>query len=284
MSPQDTYPWPGDTTAGLCVTVDFDGESPHLWRTRAEPPRGVAELEQRRYGPHRGVWNVLAAFARLGLRATFYVPGWIARTYPDAVRAIHDDGHEIALHGWLHEPPTDLTTAELRDTLERAASELEGLTGRAPTGYRSPSWQMTPETFDVLRSLGLEYDSSLMGEDRPYLVEGLVEVPVDWATDDAPYYRYAAGDPRPPAFPHALVAAWRDEIAAAERHGSLCMLTIHPFLSGRPARLSPLEDLLAEVLDHPGLHVDTVARLASHHRDVSAGHPSRSLDRPEVRS
>jgi peptidoglycan/xylan/chitin deacetylase (PgdA/CDA1 family) len=262
----DAYPWPEGKRAAVCFTFDFDGESPYLWRSRNSHGDEVAELEQRRYGPRRGITNLLSMLDNLRLRATAFVPGWIAHEYPDQAAEVHRRGHELALHGWCHETPSQLSIEDLRQTLDRAANELAGITGSRPVGYRSPSWDMSNGVFDVLDSLGVTYDSSLMGDDRPYEVAGVVEVPVDWATDDAPYYRYVAGDPRPPTPVGQLRDAWRDEIAAAKAHGTLCMLTVHPWLSGRPARVDALEGLLAAVVEDTELWTPTALELAEHHR------------------
>src|SRR5262245_56091414 len=119
-----TYSWPGGARAAVCFTLDFDGESPYLWRSRDTHGPEVGELEQRRYGPRRGIANLLAMMDGLGLRATVFVPGWIAATYPEQVAEVHRRGHELALHGWCHEPPSALTTDELRATLERSATTI----------------------------------------------------------------------------------------------------------------------------------------------------------------
>lgn len=263
------YPWPDGASAALCVSFDFDGESPFLWRRRNDMPVDIAELEQRRFGPRRGVFHVLDALAELSITATFFVPGWIAEHYRPAVEEVAKAGHEIALHGWCHEPPDALSATDLRETLTRAAGVLGDIAGTAPTGYRSPSFRMTPEGVDVLTELGLRYDSSLMGEDRPYPIGDLVEIPVDWATDDAVYYRYTGGEARPPAPAPTLTAAWQAEIDGAMRRGSLVTLTMHPWLSGRPARVCALTDLLAEARQRDGLWIGTIGALAAHHQAVS---------------
>lgn len=265
----EAYQWPDGARAALCVTFDFDGESPFLWRRRNDMPADISELEQRRYGPRRGIHHVLEMLDRLGIRATFFVPGWIATNYRGAVDAVHAAGHELALHGWCHEPPPALSTTELRDTLVRAGDLLAEISGRWPVGYRSPSWQMTQEALDVLTELGLRYDSSLMGDDRPYRIGGLVEVPVDWATDDAIYYRFTSGDSRPPPTPaNHLAAAWSDEIDGALRRGALVNLTMHPWLSGRPARVERLGGLLATARATQGLWIGTVGDLVANHESL----------------
>lgn len=264
------YPWPDGKRAGLCVTFDFDGETPLLWRRRDEPPEDVAELEQRRYGPRRGIHNVLDTLERTGIKATFFVPGWIAHTYRSAVEEVHAAGHELALHGWCHEPPTALTADELRDTLTRAGDLLGEITGSRPVGYRSPSFRMSPESFEVLSGLGVRYDSSVMGDDRPYRIGDLVEVPVDWATDDAVYYRYTGnGESHPPYGAAALYDAWHAELLGARAAGSLVNLTMHPWQSGRPARVLRLRQLIETVQEYGDLWIGTVGELAAHHSETT---------------
>ncbi|MGQ4512358.1 polysaccharide deacetylase family protein [Streptomyces sp. DW26H14] len=275
----DAYAWPGGHRAGLCVTFDFDGESPLLWRRRNDPPGDAAELEQRRYGPRRGIHHILDALDRAGVRATFFVPGWIAETYRPAVTEIHAAGHELALHGWCHEPPADLGVGDLRDTLTRASDLLAGISGVRPAGYRSPSFRMAPGAFETLAGLGLSYDSSMMGDDRPYRIGDLVEIPVDWATDDAVYYRYTGGEPRPPYGAGDLYDAWHAELAGAREAGSLVNLTMHPWQSGRPARALWLRQLLRDAKDFGDLWIGTAGELAAHHLETGRRGPG-SLDVP----
>lgn len=258
------YSWPEAAPAAVLLTFDVDAEAPHLWRSKHEGPR-VAELEQRRFGPRVGLARLLTLLADHQLPGTFYVPGHTASRYPRAVAEIADAGHEIGLHGYLHEPPTEIERAELRETTARSIDALGNITGVQPTGYRSPSWDMTVAAFEVLHELGLTYDSSLMGYDCPYWVGDLVEIPVDWVTDDAPFYRYVGkGDTRPPTAPATLVDAWHRELEAACRFGTLLNVAMHPWLSGRAARAQQLDSLLTAIGDS-GAWTGTTAALAAWH-------------------
>lgn len=263
--------WPEGRSAALVVSFDFDGPTPHLWRSRNEPPRNIAELEQRRYGPRRGIYNVLGLLADLEIRSTFFVPGWIASEHPGALKEIVQGGHELALHGWCHESPADINAGQLRETLLRASDKLAEFSGAAPRGYRSPSFQMTGESLEVLMELGLRYDSSLMGDDRPYRINDLIEVPVDWSTSDAIYHRYTAGTISPPAGVRETAAAWSDEITHSVHHRTLCTLTMHPWLSGRPARIEALREILRRARGNSELWIGTVADLADHAASLPDG-------------
>jgi len=259
------YAWPEGASGAFAMTVDVDGPIPHLWRTREGTPR-ASELEQREYGPRRGIHRLLEVFETADVTASFYVPGAYAERHPQAVRAMADAGHEVGLHGWMHEAPVDLSREAFRETTGRALDLLRELTGRDVVGYRSPSWDMTDEAFEELIALGVAYDSSMMGDDRPYRLAGITEIPVSWVLDDAVYLRYVGGaNPgHPPYRPSELAAHWAEEVDAAARYGTLAVLTVHDWLSGRPAAAAALTDLLAHVRSS-GLWTATAADLAAWH-------------------
>lgn len=260
------YRWPYDRPGAFVLSVDVDGEVPHLWRTRGSQPR-LAELEQRRFGPRVGVHRLLSVLHDHGLRGSFYIPGLYAQEHSSLVVAIAEAGHEIGLHGHLHEPPTALTKAEFAAALTRSREVLVTVCGAVPTGFRSPSWDMTTASFEVLEDEGLDYDSSMMGYDHPYRIGGLVEVPVQWTLDDAPFYRYVGGSEpgHPPVPPRDLADAWCDELEAAARFGSLAVITVHDWLSGRAAPAAALDRVLQTAADL-GLWQATVAEVAEWHR------------------
>jgi len=259
------YPWPDAAPGAFVLSVDVDGPIPHRWKGRTTGLR-TAELEQRTYGPRRGIWRLLDVLTEADVTGTFFVPGAYAEENPDAVREIAARGHEVGLHGWMHEPPVDLTRDAFRDATVRSRDLLSELTGMQVRGFRSPSWDMTDDAFDVLRELGLAYDSSMMGDDRPYRLAGVTEIPVSWVLDDAPYLRYVGGATpgHPPHRPLDVARHWMDEIDAAARFGTAAVLTVHDWLSGRPAGSAAL----AEVLTHArntGVWIATVAELAAWH-------------------
>lgn len=268
------YRWPDERPGACVLSVDVDGEVPHLWRTRESQPR-LAELEQRRFGPRVGVHRILAVLRDHGVIGSFYVPGHYAQEYPSVVAAIAEAGHEIGLHGHLHEPPTALSKQEFAAAVRRSSKVLSTVSGALPTGFRSPSWDMTPASFEVLEDEGLDYDSSMMGYDHPYRIGGLVEVPVQWTLDDAPFYRYVGGtEPgHPPLRPRHVAATWCDELDAAARFGTLAVITVHDWLSGRAAPAAALDEVLQRATDL-GLWQPTVAEVADWHRN---GEPTRPL-------
>ena len=151
--------------------------------------------------PTAGRPRSLDLLHRHAIQASFFVPGWIAERHPDRIADIADQGHEIAHHGYQHEPPATLTSDEDEgELLDRASAILEDVTGQKPLGYRSPSWELSADSLRLLKERGFVYDSSLMASDVPYFVEAgdgqLVEIPVHWSLDDAPYYPWSPAQGR----------------------------------------------------------------------------------------
>lgn len=108
--------------------------------------------------------RVLARFAESNCRATFFVLGWVAERYPQLIRRIAEQNHEIACHSYQHRLVYELTPDEFREDTRRAKQLLEDSGGVAVRGYRAPSFSITPEipwAFDILAELGFTYDSSV---------------------------------------------------------------------------------------------------------------------------
>ena len=186
--------WPGDTRCMVMLGFDIDGVSSAINRDPASAHL-PSLMSAREYGPSVATPRILDLLDRHDIPASFYIPGYVAETHEDLVRDIVARGHEVAHHGYMHEPPATLTREEEADVLDRGIEILSRLTGSAPAGYRSPSWELSEHSLELLADRGFTYDSSLMGDDVPYLVpvddRTIVEIPVHWELDDAPYFSYA---------------------------------------------------------------------------------------------
>jgi polysaccharide deacetylase family protein (PEP-CTERM system associated) len=107
-----------------------------------------------------GTRTILGLLAEHGIRATFFVLGWIGEREPELVAEIAAAGHEIACHGYGHVLPTALTPRELEADLARARAVLERACGRPVVGYRAPSFALDGERLAVVARSGFRYDSS----------------------------------------------------------------------------------------------------------------------------
>ena len=250
--------WDGETRCVVTLTFDIDGPSATL-RRNPELAGNPSAISMGEFGPRTGTPRILDLLDRHELPATFFVPGWVAERNRDLVEDIVDRGHEIAHHGYLHEPPSSLGPDEDEgQILDHASDILESITGKRPQGYRSPSWELSGNSLRLLHERGFIYDSSLMGDDIPYFAgednEKLVELPVHWSLDDAPYYTYmpVAGRTAPMSTPNDVLTAWQWEFDGAFREGRAFMLTMHPHTTGRFARLEALDRLIQHIKKHDG--------------------------------
>jgi peptidoglycan/xylan/chitin deacetylase (PgdA/CDA1 family) len=281
------FRWPGEASAACAITFDVDAESAILAIDPLLAER-ASTMSHQAYGPKVGVPRLLGVLERAGVRATFFVPGFTARRYPDTVRAVVAAGHEVGWHNDLHEAPHSLSEPQERAIIERGAEVLEPLTGTRPRGYRAPLWELNSRTPELLAAAGFEYDSSLMDDDVPYRLETgagmLIELPVHWSLDDWEQYAYL---PEPDIgsqieLPSKVLELWLGELDAMRDEGCLLVLTMHPFLSGRPSRAKMLAELLARIRDRGDVWTATLGEIADHAEATIPEGESRRLDLPQL--
>jgi peptidoglycan/xylan/chitin deacetylase (PgdA/CDA1 family) len=283
--PAAPIPWPGGARCAASFSFDVDAESAMLGVSTAHASR-MSAISHQAYGPLAGVPRLLKILAKHGITSTFFVPGYTAVRYPDVIRTIAEAGHEIAHHGYLHEPMAGLTPEREAAILDRGSDVLEQVTGVRPTGYRAPMWELNWHSPKLLHDRGFLYDTSLMDADYPYEldVEGggtLVEIPIQWALDDWEQYCYV------PDFsgtgliesPVKAIEMWRLEFEAMRAESGCFVLTNHPFLSGRPSRAQALDGLIEHVCSHHDVWVTSLGAIAAHVR--SLGLRPRSVVRPD---
>ncbi len=183
--------------------------------------------------------KVLDLLRETGTKATFFTLGWLAERYPDMVRDIYKEGHEVASHGYSHSLIYNQTRDEFRDDVRRAKQILEKAIGAPVYGYRAPSFSVINETqwaLDVLREEGYTYDASifpapharggLMIEDRrPHKRQGLLEFPVSTLQLGGKDFPFAGGGYFR-LFPYALV---RWSLQRCNKQGLPGVIYLHPW-------------------------------------------------------
>ena len=224
--------------------LGFDVDGVSSWLNRDPDFKNHPSLmSMAEYGPSVAMPRILNLLDMYDVLASFYIPGYVAETHPRLVREIAVRGHEVAHHGYMHEPPSTLTREQEDEVLRRGIDILGGITGERPLGYRSPSWELSEHSLDLLTSRGFVYDSSLMGDDAPYVEtapqsgQKLVEIPIHWLLDDAPNFVYAPVANRlgPMRNPEEVYSAWASEFEGLYRYGRSFVLTMHPPIH-RPPR------------------------------------------------
>jgi peptidoglycan-N-acetylglucosamine deacetylase len=283
-SPWPAYEWPQGKRSAFCFTVDVDAESPLLWSLREQPAqRTVGQLEQRKFGPRVGIWRLLDLLERFGVKGSFFVPAVVAEKHPELLPAFVQRGHEVGLHGYFHEIVSHVSDQEFSAALDASIELFRRQVGVAPAGFRSPAWEMTGHMLAEVKARGM-YDSSLSGFDNPYTIADVVEVPVQWALDDAVFFKFLGGgvDNWAPSPPRQVLEGWIDEWEMLHADAGLFMLTVHDWISGRGHRIRLLENQLERVCADPGAWVTTVGEVAAHHaRSVNRDRFSVALETPE---
>jgi len=226
----------------VCLTFDFDTQSGFIARGMMTP----TPLSRGEFGLV-GARRILALLKDHGLRATWFIPGFTIESHPAACDAVVQDGHEVAHHSWAHVPPAQQTRAEEEADLIRANEAVEKLTGRKARGYRSPSWDLSESTIDLLLAHGFRYDSSLMGADYwPYRARR-----GDVAELGKPF-RFGAETSLIEMQPaRSVMENWLDEFRYMQQSVEWGVLTytMHPYVIGRGYRMLALEDLIKKLKD-----------------------------------
>jgi peptidoglycan/xylan/chitin deacetylase (PgdA/CDA1 family) len=282
--------------ATICLTFDFDAIS--VWIG----PRGAASPSAISRGEYAvlGVTRILTVLAERGISATFFIPGHTVETYPASIEAILAAGHEIGHHGYLHENPCALSEDEERRVMERGLKALDEIAHLKPTGYRSPSWDNSPHTIDLLLEYGFRYESSLMADDfTPHWCRvgdvantdsayafgqpvDLVEMPVSWVLDDFPHFEFL----RYPnvvfpglSAPSKVEEIWKDEFTFMYRDvpNGIYTLTMHPEIIGKGHRIMLLERLIDWMADHEGVEFARLGDAAERWRGQHGGAPVVAL-------
>lgn len=257
----------------VCLTFDFDAMSGFAARglVTATP---VSRGEFGAVGADR----ILALLQRHSIRATWFVPGVVIGTYPAICERVVAAGHEVGHHGWSHIPPAELSRDKEAEDLGRGNEAIRGLTGAPAQGYRSPSWDLSANSIELLLDQGFAYDSSMMGHDyMPYrarvgdVVEAekpmvfgretcLVEMPISWSLDDFPHFEFlrTPGAVLPGlADARGVLSNWIDDFLYMKQtcDWGVITYTCHPYVIGRGHRMMMLERLILRLLEEGALFV-----------------------------
>ena len=252
----------------VCLTFDFDALSLFIARGQTTP----TPISRGEFGAV-GAERLLKLLGQRDIPATWFIPGLTIGTYPDVCRAIAGAGHEIGHHGWTHVPPAMLSREAEEDGLKRGNDAIAKLCGKPARGYRSPSWDLSEHTVDLLLEHGFVYDSSMMGHDYlPYRARqgdrietdepsifgeptDLIEMPISWSQDDYPHFEFSAG--KRGVFPglaagSAVLENWVADFdyMARELDWGVITYTCHPFVIGRGHRMLMLENLIESLSAH----------------------------------
>lgn len=260
--------WPDDSKVAVMLTFDFDAET--LWISRDKNNiHKPGTLSQGIFGAKVGIPSILRLLREEQIRSTFFIPGWVAEKYQSLVKLIVEDGHEIGHHGYLHEWVDPRNQKEETEVFMKGLHSLEKITGKKPVGYRSPAWETSENTINLLVENNFLYSSNFMDDIKPYFIQknnentGVVELPVNWMLDDAPFFLFSVTPPsRPIASAQQALTIWKEEFHSIYRRGGLFNWVSHPQLIGRPSRMDMLKEFIGFIKSYPDVWFATGEEVA----------------------
>ncbi len=253
------------------------------------------DISRGMFGGEVGMPRLLELLRRYEMPSTWFIPGHTIETFPKQTEAVVAAGHEIALHGYTHENPLELSRNQEQAILHRCIDLIERYWGRRPAGYVAPWWEVSDTSVELLIEAGIKYDNSLMHNDHtPYYVRvgdrytksdyskpadawmkplergdkvtELIELPASWYLDDLPPMLFIKANANSHGFvnPRDIESLWRDQFdwVYREMEYGVYLLTIHPDVSGRPQNLLMLERLIDYINKHPGADWATFETIA----------------------
>ena len=256
--------WPSSSRCAVALSFDSDHETSDL----RDGGKSIGRLAWGQFGNRVGVPRILDLLDKYDVKGSFYVPAVTALLPPEEQRRVVAEGHELGIHGWIHELNSSLPYEAERDLMRRSADTLERIAGIRPVGLRTPSWDFSQHTLEIEKEMGLLYDSSLMSDEDCYELllngapAGVVELPVEWVRDDAVYFmmnRFSALRPYTP--PADVLDIFRREFDAAYDEGGIFQLTMHPHIIGYRSRIWILEEIIRHAKARKGVWCATHAQV-----------------------
>ncbi len=249
----------------VCLTFDFDTQSGFIARGMTTP----TPMSRGEFGAIASR-RILDFLKSRGIKTTWFIPGFTIESWPSECNAVVAGDHEVAHHSWAHIPPATQTREQEEADLVRANEAIVRLSGQKARGYRSPSWDLSEHTIDLLLNHGFRYDSSLMGADyAPYRARrgdvakvgepfhfgeqtALIEMPISWSLDDYPHFEFVRTEATilaglQPA--RVVMQSWLDEFLYMKKavEWGVLTYTMHPYVIGRGYRMLALEQMVDQL-------------------------------------
>ncbi|KAL2107275.1 hypothetical protein VUR80DRAFT_5442 [Thermomyces stellatus] len=293
----------------VLITYGVDVDAVSGWLGSYGGQESTNDISRGLFAGTVGVQRMLKLFAKYDIKTTWFIPGHSLETFPEDMAAVRDAGHEIGLHGYSHENPTDMSLEQQRDVLDKTYRMLTEFVGKPPRGSVAPWWETSKEGAQLLLDYGIQYDHSMSHHDcQAYYLRtgdtwtnidyskkaeewmkplvrgqetGLVEIPASWYLDDLPPMLFIKGAPNSHGFvnPRDIEELWRDQFDYFYREYDefVFPITVHPDVSGRPQVLLMHERLIEYFKKHEGVEFVTMEQVAAEFKQKNAPPPGAVL-------
>jgi peptidoglycan/xylan/chitin deacetylase (PgdA/CDA1 family) len=270
---------PAGKKIAVNLGTDFDAQS--LWLGGFNKP-SPSMMSRGEFGAKVGVPRLLELYERFDVKTTWFTPGHTVDTFTEECELIAAKGHEFGHHGYFHENPTLIDAGTEEELVERAFATFDKRLGVRPTGYRSPYWDYSDNTLDIVEKMGFKYDSSLMN--TPGKASHVIELPVSWYLDDFPPQACVTGVQAGQQDTRTMLDRWRDifDYGYERVEGAAFVSCVHPQIIGQPQNMLWYEKLIEHMVSRDGVWFATTDEIADCWVDDEED--KRNMELPDIRT
>lgn len=246
-------------TAKICFTMDNLSDAADLGRGVIDKPR----LPGQRPALEQGFPAMLNLYDKYGVKVTHFLEGWNGEAHPDIVEDLLSMGHSVGMHGWQHEPWSELSLEQEIELMGRSTDALHRASGVKPTAFRAPGGKRTANTVKLLTEFAYSIDSSLndQGEDGgaiQALTDTLWHVPHLEATIDARQWLQKSIAAK------EVELSWLDLLKQTREQDGFLLFIWHPHVMGVNAEyLKVGENILQKVAQEEDFQIVTLQDLVA---------------------
>ncbi len=270
------FSWPGGKKVAFYVGLNIehfriDKPSTSIWPGTADLVPDALNYGWRDYGARVGVWRVMDALDKYGIRASALLNSDVVEYNPQIVKAGMERDWAWLVHGKTNSEVTaGMSPEEERDYLTRVVDVIAGATGARPKGWMGPGLTETFETPRILRDLGLDYILDWTNDDQPYAlnVPGMLSVPYTLELNDLGIFAKATTGPE---YVRMIQDQYDVLLSESDRSARVLPIALHPFVIGQAFRTKYLEQALGFLAAQPDVWLTTADEIAAYFRDTVLG-------------
>lgn len=272
ITERPAFTWPGGAKVACYIGLNIehfriDRPSTSIWPGTIDLVPDALNYGWRDYGPRVGVWRIVEALDRHGIRASTLLNSDVVEHNPQIVKAGLERGWAWLAHGKTNSEITaGMTEQEERDYLTAVVGTIAGATGQRPRGWMGPGLTETFATPGILADLGLSYVLDWTNDDQPYPlnVPGMLSVPYTVELNDLGIFAKGTTGSE---FVQIIKDQYEQLLADAQGGASRVMaIALHPFVTGQAFRVKYLDQALEYLAAQPDIWLTTTDEIAEHYQ------------------